>query len=338
MVIKASAAAEIRQLLTALGGTDDVRREVAIARLAVIGARAVDGLHKAYVSATDREVRVAVLRALESIGDRRTIAIARQALGDGGDVAVAGAAALRGLLDSPDGPTSTEALDVLVATALDTTLDRTVRLAAYDALKGIPEGVRARVAEALRSDPDEWLKARAADASRDAATADDVWQDALEGRIPESPAALREAAASRAAAAALSALQKMIDACRAREGAVPRARRPEWQALRGALHQALALRGSRIAVYDLRESLQDSKGHLPTSFLAALHVVGDQSCLEPLASAYARTDPADAWWRAQLAAAFRAVARRERVTRRHVVLKRIEMRWPDAVRDLTARA
>ena len=168
MVIKASAAAEIRQLITALGRTDEVRREVAIARLAVIGARAVDGLHKAFVSDTDRETRVAVLRALESIGDRRTIAIARQALGDGGDDAVAGAAALRALLDSPDGPTSTEALDVLVATALDTTADRTVRLAAYDALKGIPEGVRARVAEALRSDPDERLKARVEDASSSA--------------------------------------------------------------------------------------------------------------------------------------------------------------------------
>ena len=338
MVIKASAASEIRQLIAALGGTDEVRREAAIARLAVIGARAVDGLHKAYAAASDRETRVAVLRALESTGDGRTIAVARQAIAEGGDVAIAGAAALRGLLDSPHGPTSTDALDVLVATALDRTSDRIVRLAAFEALRGIPEGVRARVAEALQTDPDERLKARVADASHDVATADDVWQDALEGRLPDSPGVLREAAATRAGAAALSALQKMIDACRVREGTVPRTRRPDWQALRGALHQALALRGSRLAVYDLRESLQDAKGHLPTSFLAALHVVGDPSCLEPLATAYARVDPTDAWWRAQLAAAFRAIARRERVTRRHVVIKRIAARWPDAVRDLTAPA
>jgi hypothetical protein len=338
VVIKASAASEIRQLLAALGGTDEVRREAAIARLAVIGARAIDGLHKAYAAASDRETRVAVLRALESTGDGRTIAIARQAIAEGGDVAVAGAAALRGLLDSPHGPTSTDALDVLVATALDRTSDRIVRLAAFEALHAIPEGVRARVAEALQTDPDERLKARVADASHGVATADDVWQDALEGRLPDSPGVLREAAATRAGAAALSALQKMVDACRVREETVPRTRRAEWQALRGALHQALALRGSRIAVYDLRESLQDTKAHLPTSFLAALHVVGDQSCLEPLATAYARADPADAWWRAQLAAAFRAIARRERVTRRHVVIKRIAARWPDAARDLTAPA
>lgn len=338
MVIKASAASEIRQLIEALSSADEVRREAAIARLAVIGARAVDGLRRAYASAQDRDTRIAVLRALESTGDGRTIAVARQAITEGGDVAAAGAAALRGLLDSPHAPTSTEALDVLVATALDGTADRVVRLAAFDALQGIPEGVRARVAEALAKDPDERLKMRAADASLSAASADDVWQDALEGKLPDSPAVLRDAATTRSASAALSSLQKMIDACRAREGAVSRAKQQEWQALRGALHQALALRGSRIAVYDLRESLQDIKGHLPTSFLAALHVVGDQSCLEPVAAAYARADPADAWWRAQLAGTFRAIARREHVTRRHVIVKRIAARWPDAVRELTAKA
>jgi len=338
VVIKASAASEIRQLIAALGGPDEVRREASIARLAVIGARAADGLHKAYAGASDRDTRIAILRALESTGDRRTIAIARQAIPDGGDVGVAAAEALRGLLDSPHAPTSTEALDVLVATALDPAAERLVRLAAFDAMQGIPEGVRARVAEALRSDPDERLKARAADASRDVATGDDTWQDAIEGKLPDTAGALRDAAQTRAAAAALTSLQKMIDACRAREGSVTRAKRPEWQALRGALHQALALRGSRIAVYDLRETVQEAKGRLPTSFLAALHVVGDQSCLEPLAGTYARTDASDAWWKSQLAAAFRAIARRERITRRHVVIKRIASRWPEAVRELTARA
>lgn len=338
MVIKASAASEIRQLIAALGGPDEVRREASIARLAIIGARAADGLHKAYAGASDRDTRLAILRALESTGDRRTIAIARQAMADGGDVGVAAAEALRGLLDSPHAPTSTEALDVLVATALDPAAERLVRLAAFDAMRGIPEGVRERVAEALRSDPDERLKARAADASRDVAAADDIWQDALEGSLPDTAGALRDAAQTRAAAAALTSLQKMIDACRVREGAVTRAKRPEWQALRGALHQALALRGSRIAVYDLRETVQEAKGQLPTSFLAALHVVGDQSCLEPLAGAYARAGASDARWKSQLAAAFRAIARRERITRRHVVIKRIASRWPEAVRELTARA
>ena len=336
MVIKASAATEIRQLIAALGGDDDVRREAAIARLTVIGARAVDGLRRAYADTSDRETRVAVLRALEPIGDRRTVAIARGAIAEGGDLALAAAAALRVLLDSPHGPTGTDALDILVATALDPSAERRVRLAA---LQVMPAGVRARVAEALQADPDPGLKARAGDLPRDAAAADAVWQDALEGRLPDTPAALRDAAESRAAAAPLSALQRMIDAVRSREAAVESAaKRAAWRTVRGALHQTLALRDSRVAVYDLRESLEDARGPLPTSFLAALHVVGDQSCLEPLAAAYARTPAGNARWRVQLAAAFRAIARREKVTRRHAVVKRISARWPEAGRELTAPA
>ena len=224
--IKASNAAEIRQLIAALDITDDVRREAAIARLAVIGARAVDGLLKAYKSTSDREMRIAILRALEPSGDGRTIPIARQAISDGGDVGVAAATALRGLLDSPHGPTAAAALDALVATTLDPTAERQLRLTAFDALQTMPESVRARIAEALQSDPDPQLKTHASDSSRTVAAADVVWEDALEGKLPDTAGALREAAQARAPAAALSALQKMIDAVREREGtvAVPNAR------------------------------------------------------------------------------------------------------------------
>ena len=79
---------------------------------------------------------------------------------------------------------------------------------------------------------------------------------------------------------------------------------------------------------------------LPVSFLAALHVLGDEACLEPIAAAWvkaaaepeANTDP----WRAHLASAFRAIVRRQKLTRRHAVLKRILSRWPDA--DALARS
>jgi hypothetical protein len=334
MVIKASAASEIQQLIAALGAEDDVRREAAIARLAVLGARAVDRLIAAYESA-DHETRIAILRALESAGDRRTVPVARQALSEGGDLGVAAASTLRALLDSPHGPAGTDALDALVATALDPAADRRVRLASFEALQDMPPGVRARVAAALQADPDPGLKARAVDLPRDTAAAEAVWQDALEGRLPGSPAVLREAAQTRAQAAALSALQKLIDAIRAREGSVrAQARRTEWQGVRGALHQALALRGSRVAVYDLRETIEGARGPVPVSFLAALHVVGDASCLEPLAAAYSKAADGDARWRHQLGEAFHAIGRREKVTRRHAVMKRIASRWPEAARDL----
>src|SRR4029453_8572496 len=176
--------------------------------------------------------------------------------------------------DSPHGPTATDALDVLVAMALDPQLERRLRLAAFHALRDMPEGVGARVAEALAADSDPKLKSLARELPRDAQAADMGWQDALWGGLPDAPAAFRAAAQTRAASAALSALQKMIDEIRAREASAARSRRADWRSLRGALHQALALRGSRVAVYDLRETLQTAESALPTSFLAALHVVG----------------------------------------------------------------
>ena len=126
----------------------------------------------------------------------------------------------------------------------------------------------------------------------------------------------------------------MIDLVRVREGSIEAGpKRDAWRAARGALHQALALRGSRLAIYDLRETLDETREPLPVSFLAALHVVGDESCVEPLARAFART-PDDPRWRHQLGAAFRAIASREKVTRRHAAFKRIAARWPEAAREL----
>ena len=108
--------------------------------------------------------------------------------------------------------------------------------------------------------------------------------------------------------------------------------------LRGALHQALATRGSRLALYDLRDSLTSSE-RLPVAFLAALEDVGDASCLESLAAAYdVSSSGSDPWWRDHLATAFRAIVHREGLTRRHAVVKRAMARWPQAAADLMARS
>jgi hypothetical protein len=335
MVIKASAASEIRQLIEALGGEDDVRREAAIARLGVIGARAVDRLVAAYRSASTRELKVAVLRALEVAGDGRTVVIAREAIREGGDVAVAAVAALGALLDAPHNPSAADALDVLVASVLDASSERRVRLASFQSVRHLPH-VGDRLRAALEADPDTGIKEGVHDLPRDAAAADAVWRDALEGRLPDEPAMLREVATAKGATAAVGELQKMIDLVRVREGSMsPGSKRDAWRAARGALHQALALRGSRVAVYDLRETIELAREPLPVSFLAALHVVGDESCIEPLAAAYTRTPGAEERWRHQLGEAFRAITRREKMTRRHAALKRIATRWPEAARELS---
>jgi hypothetical protein len=327
VVIKASSSNEIRTLISALEGDDEVKRDAAIARLAVIGARSVDALRRAYETAAGATTKVAVLRALEAIGDRRIVPIARDALATGGDAAIAATSALRSLLDSPHDATATEALDALVATALDTTAPYGLRVAAFDALQDMPDGVRARVAEALAADPDERFKARALQLPGEAAAADSVWQDALEGRLPDNPRMLRDAAQVRAQPAAFSSLQKMIDAVRAREASAGRRERGEWEALRGALHQVLALRGSRVALYDVRETLEQTSAPLATSFVTALHAVGDASCLEPIAAAYERAE--DERWRVQLAGAFRAIVKREKITKRSAAMKRILGRFPE---------
>jgi hypothetical protein len=335
--IKRSAGGDVKGLVEALAGGDVVTRESAIARLAIIGARAMERLIAAYAGASDDEARIAVLRAMESIGDRRSAPVAARALAAGGDVALAAASVLRVLLDTTHTPTATAALDALIATALDRGAERRLRLAAFDALQDVPGGVRDRIAAALDSDieTDRALQRAASAAPRAAAGADGLWDDAVAGRLPDDPAALRNALRRRAASAPLTALQKLIDALRAKESSLrPPARRTEWRALRGTLHQALAVRGSRVALYDLRETLADAGEPLPVSYLAAVHALGDASCLESLAAAYSRAQRSEAWWRHQLAAAFQTIVERERITKRHAVMKRIQKRWPAAAAEI----
>ena len=129
MAIKSSSAPEIRTLIASLGAEAEVDRDIAVARLAVIGVRAVDRLLAAYRTA-GRDARVGILRALEAIADPRAVTVARRALADGGDVAVAATGPLRALLDSQNNQAATEALDALVGTALDPTSASSASVAA----------------------------------------------------------------------------------------------------------------------------------------------------------------------------------------------------------------
>jgi hypothetical protein len=332
LVIKASAATEVSALVGALAHGDDIHREAAVARLAVIGSRAVDRLIRAYGEAGDRSTRLSILRVFEAVGDRRTLPIARGAMREGGDLAVAAAGVLRSLLASEHAAASADALDALVSAALDTTTDRRLRLAAIDALQDVPGDARDRVAAALASDPAKDMRRAAKAMTTESGAAEALWRDALEGQLPDEPAALRELISAKAIAAPLNNLRKLVEAVREREArAQPDA--DAWRDVRGSLHQALALRGSRVALYDLRESLEAAVDPLPPSFLAALHVLGDESCLEPLAArwrAASAATPEGQRRRHQLGETFKAITRREKITRRHAVIKRLAARHPDA--------
>lgn len=313
MPIKVTADTEVRTLIAALGADDAARREGAIARLTIIGTRALARLESAYDSTADRRTRLAILRVMEASGDERALGLARRAIDEGGDLAVAGVAVLRELVNTGARATHTEALETLLALAIDGRVDRRVRAAAAEALDHAPEDVRQAVADTLPGAP---------------STETALWEDAADGRLPDDPAPLREAVAVHAATAPLAVLRRIIEFVRERELGTVDGRRQEWRTLRGALHQAVALRGSRIALYDLRETLAVSAEPLPPSFLAALHVVGDASCLEPLAAAFARATP-DERWRHQIAQTFRAVARREHITTRHAAMRRALAKSPE---------
>ena len=314
---------EVRALIEALG-SDEARREAAVARLIIIGSRAMARLITTLDSTDDRETHLAILRVLEAVGDDRALPAARNALAAGGDLAVQGVSVLVQLLQRGSLTVQEGALDELIAAAADERAERRVRLAATQAVDDITRDIKPSAARSTTS-------------ARDPLEA--VWSDAADGHLPDDPRTLRAALAAQAEQAPLPILHRLIEVIRAREQAVTLAggakaivRRDEWRAVRGALHQALALRGSRIALYDLRETIDECGEALPPSFMGALQLLGDASCLEPLAKAFSRAREQDDHWRHQLATTFHNVVRRERLTQRHAAMRRALARSPQLAR------
>ena len=300
MVIRASSAGEVERLLARLRRGSASEREGAVARLRVIGGRAAVRL--AALVNSDLEsaaARSAALRALDGSTDARVRDAAVGALADDG-VAPAAIATLRPWILRGDG---IGVLEALAALALDAARPPDVRLAALDALSQLP----ADVVQPLMA---------AAPAAAAAA-----------GGTPDDPLAAREWLDARAGAP-LSVLHDFVAEARERERREPSARRREdWRVTRGAAHAVIARRGSRVALYDLKETFDAAGGPLPLDFLAALTLIGDASCLEPMARAWAAT-PTDAWWRGRLKDAAADIMRRERLSGRSAAVRRVRSRCP----------
>lgn len=315
-------------------------QEAAIAHLTVLGTRAVERLTTVAGDARrGPAVRAAALRALTAIGDLRGLDVALQSIDDkDATVAIAAVELARLFLSSKRG---VAAVDRLAAAALDRQRGLPLRVAAIRALTDLEASSVGPLFDTLRNDPAAEIAALA-NVSRDREPhpdPDGVLDAALEGTLPEDPSLLRPALARAAPDLPLAQLHRLIERLRAQEeDAEPPARRAEWMVARAAAHVALANRGSRLAVYDLRETLEQATGTLPVEFLAALTAIGDASCLGAIAAAYAKSAGAtrgrDDWWRRHLAAAFRAIAARHRMTRRHAVIKNIQRRWGALVEPL----
>jgi hypothetical protein len=330
VAIRASASPQIGALIADLAASRAVVRETAVARLTLLGARAVERLIAA-AAAGAPEARAAAWRTLEAIGDRRALDPALAALTDeAGVVAAAAAGVARVHLRGPHGA---RAIDQLATVLLDRARHEPVRLAALRALRELPAATIAPILAALAGDPNAAIRTEAGLSPRSAPqAAEDPAAEvarAAGGALPDDPAALRHALNLAGGTVPLASLQKVVDRVREREGAEPAAARDQWRLARAAAHTALAHRGSRIALYDLRESIAAAKGPLPVEFLAAVARLGDASCVEAIAAAHARAR--DAWSRHHLADAFYAIVQREKLTSRHAVMKRVAKHWPNGL-------
>ena len=329
MAIKASSSRQIDALIADLAAVSDVARDTAVARLTLLGARAVERLIAAAADGAP-EARAAAWRALEAIGDARALAPALALLAAPDrdpTVSVAAAGIARAHLRRRHGA---RALDRLAAVLLEPSRHETLRLAALRALRDLEPAAIAPILASLADDPSAAIRTEAglsdAAAPRRADDPAAIVMRAAEGELPDDPAALRHALNLSGDTVTLPALATVVDRVREREGSEPAAVRDRWRLARAAAHVALAHRGSRLALYDLRESLETANGALPVECLAAIALIGDASCVEALAAAHARAK--DGWWRDHLARSFREIVARERLTKRHTALRRAEKRWP----------
>ena len=336
MAIRRSAAAEIEVLLADLCGDDPVARETAEARLAVIGVRAIPHLIVAFDRAAPTGVRTAILKVLEATPDRRSAELgAEQLEADHADptVRAAAVALLGAYLESAESP---RVLDTLTAFILDTERPDTLRLHALDVIERALPQVLAPLRARLAEDPSSAIRAWASASTSTGAPVIDprlAIESAAAGE-PADPRFLRELLPSGSADAPLPTLHRLVEVARKQEArAGDAAERGAWLAVRGGVHLALARRASRVAVYDLREAIARAAEPLPEGFAEAAGLVGDGACLESIAELLART-PAAAGspmrdWQDQLVEAGRAIVERERLTRRHAVVKKIVRLSPE---------
>ena len=135
VAIKASSSRQIDALVTDLASADAVKREAAIARLTVLGARAVERVATLAASTAAGAARSAAFRTLEGIGDPRGFEPALHALADADQgVAIAAIAVVRLFVRSAR---AAAAVDRLTAVTLDRRRPEPVRLAALRALRDL---------------------------------------------------------------------------------------------------------------------------------------------------------------------------------------------------------
>jgi hypothetical protein len=294
----------IDRLIADLQSIDSIRRDAAVARLRIHGSRALPRLVDLAGSDAPVAVRARALDALEGINDVRAIDVAFDALRDGNiDIVIAALGVLRQWVAEETG---TRLLDAITAIAVDRSRDARVRVAALAALSELPEHLLRPIRN--QAPPPESA-----------------------GPSLEDPVAVREWIQAYGSGATLSTLHALVTKTREREQAESSSRlRSEWLQARGRAHHALAKRQSLVALYDIRETFESSSSALPQSFVSSAAAIGDASCLEPLARAWAAGGK-DLSWKHQLSTTAATIMRREKLTGRSAVVKKLRANFPGFV-------
>ena len=289
-------AGDIDRLIADLQSSDSIRRDAAVARLRILGGRALPRLLELVTTHEAATMRALALDALDGVDDVRAMEAAFDALRDGDvDVVIAALGVLRGWVAQETG---TRLLDAITALVVDRSRDARVRVAALGALSELPEHL-------VRPIRDQAPPPESAGPSLD------------------DPVAVREWIQAYAADATLSTLHELVTRTRERERAESSSRlREEWLQARGRAHQALAKRNSLVALYDLREAFEGATSALPQSFLSTVAAIGDASCLEPLARSWAAAGR-DLDWKHQLSTTAATIMRREKLTGRNAAVKKL---------------
>lgn len=291
MPIVPSKAHETKTLIARLADPRPAGREAAVARLTLLGERAVPALAAAAES-SDPIVRLGAIDALDRIGSRRGLDTLRRTLGDG-DLRVASLAVLALGRLHDDG--AQDAFEPLVRLLVDERAREELRLHALDSLRGLPERelrpLVARLAQTRRP--------RLRRAVGLLAHGGEPRETEDERAVRTIPALHRE-------------IQQLGSGTRRTTAATAQAK--------ARIHVALARLESRIALYDLREMIEGRPVRAAGDLLEAASLIGDKSILRAV------VDLAhdEAGLLEPCAKAFGRIVERERITRRSALLRAMD--------------
>ncbi len=327
MPVRAARSSDIQRSLDHLSSSDAVTRESAVARLLLVGGRAIAPLRTLVAADTvATQTRIAALQTLGLLDQGEAVVAAISCLASSDDVLAAEAVEMlgRAILGGDREDVSDRALEHLTGLALSfgAPLDRRTR--AVQLLRQLPEHVYQPVLDALEQTPS--LSGLSTSSAPSPSPLISLW--IAQGRLPLDEAAVVDAIDTEGRLASVTDLHRVIEMLRARAASAA-SDRAGWDRVRGEVHRVLAEQGSTLALYDLREALDNTATLASPGLLAAAQAIADVSCLASVTLRWLEAG-ADPWLRDQCERVFRSIVERERLRRNSAAMALLLKRWPAA--------